>query len=237
MSNELATQKTEMAKVDQTEAPNIIAMAIQSGMDAESLKVLYELQKEERSSIAKAAYDKAMSKFNANPPTIVKDKRVSFSQTNYKHATLANVVSKIKSSLASHGLSMSWRTDHRENGEICVTAIISHELGHSEKTTMCGRPDDSGKKNSIQQIGSTVTYLERYTALAITGLAAFDDDDGISSEAIDEEKIAIMQERIKMYVIKPEDFLKWVGVVSVEQMTPVQYKTAMAAIEDIRKGA
>jgi hypothetical protein len=39
-------------------------------------------------------------------------------------------------------------------------------------------PDDSGKKNPIQQIASTVSYLERYTLFAITGLAPQEDDDG-----------------------------------------------------------
>ena len=40
-------------------------------------------------------------------------------------------------------------------------------------------PDSSGSKNSIQAIASTLTYLQRYTLLSITGLAASEaDDDG-----------------------------------------------------------
>ena len=55
-------------------------------------------------------------------------------------------------------------------------------MGHSEAVSIAGPLDDSGQKNGIQQIGSTITYLERYTLMAIMGLAAHDqDDDGIAS--------------------------------------------------------
>jgi hypothetical protein len=45
---------------------------------------------------------------------------------------------------------------------------------------MSGPHDQSGNKNAIQAIASTVTYLERHTAVAITGVAVSDeeDDDG-----------------------------------------------------------
>jgi hypothetical protein len=40
-----------------------------------------------------------------------------------------------------------------------------------------GCADATGNKNPVQQIGSTVTYLQRYTLLAATGLATSDSDD------------------------------------------------------------
>jgi hypothetical protein len=52
-------------------------------------------------------------------------------------------------------------------------------MGHSESTSLSASPDTSGSKNAIQAIGSTVSYLQRYTILALTGLATEDmDDDG-----------------------------------------------------------
>jgi hypothetical protein len=59
-------------------------------------------------------------------------------------------------------------------------------MGHSEETTLKAIPDTSGSKNSIQAIGSTVTYLERYTLLAAMGMAAAGmDNDG---RTVDEEQ-------------------------------------------------
>jgi hypothetical protein len=53
-------------------------------------------------------------------------------------------------------------------------------MGHSELTKMTAPSDTSGQKNSIQAIASTITYLQRYTLLAATGLTTKDmpDDDG-----------------------------------------------------------
>ena len=46
-----------------------------------------------------------------------------------------------------------------------------------ESTTLSGPPDTTGSKNDLQSIGSTISYLQRYTLLALTGLATFDMDD------------------------------------------------------------
>jgi hypothetical protein len=55
-------------------------------------------------------------------------------------------------------------------------------MGHSEENTLMAGKDDSGNKNGIQAIGSTVTYLQRYTLKAALGLAAGADDDGAKSD-------------------------------------------------------
>ena len=53
-----------------------------------------------------------------------------------------------------------------------MTCVLSHRDGHFEETTLTAGRDDSGKKNAIQQVGSTITYLQRYTLKAALGLAA-----------------------------------------------------------------
>ena len=152
-------------------------MAANNDLDVTKLKELLELQERYEANQAKKAYSAAMTAFKAKPPEIVKDKTVSYGQTTYNHASLGNVTSCINKALSKHGLSASWLTGQSEGG-IQVTCRISHILGHSESTSLSAPPDDSGKKNKIQQISSTITYLERYTLLALTGLATYEDDDG-----------------------------------------------------------
>ena len=84
--------------------------------------------------------------------------------------------------MAAHGLSYRFRTI--QDGAIKVTCILSHKSGHSEENTLSGPADASGSKNAIQAIGSTLTYLQRYTLTQALGLAASDDDDGRSAEAL-----------------------------------------------------
>jgi hypothetical protein len=63
-----------------------------------------------------------------------------------------------------------------------VTCKLTHKQGHSEEVTLEAPLDTSGGKNNIQAMGSSVSYLERYTLLAITGLATKEqDDDGAST--------------------------------------------------------
>ena len=57
-----------------------------------------------------------------------------------------------------------------------MTCTIKHVGGHSDSVSLGGPPDSGGAKNAIQARASTVTYLERYTLKAITGLAEADDD-------------------------------------------------------------
>ena len=153
--------------------------ALQAGMSIEQMQGIMSLQKDWESNEARKAYVADMAEFKRNPPEIYKTKQVAFSGTAYNHATLGDVAKAIVDSLARHGFSHSWETK-QSNGMITVTCKITHRLGHSESTTMEATPDNSGKKNAIQQVASSVTYLSRYTLLAACGLATMDmpDDDG-----------------------------------------------------------
>lgn len=160
----------------------LIKQAVESGADLEKLGKLLELQERWDATQAKKAYNQAMAEFKANPPKIGKDKTVSYGNTKYNHASLANVTDKVNTELSKYGLSAFWTTN--QNGKILVTCRITHVQGHSENTTLSASADTSGSKNPIQAIGSAITYLQRYTLLALTGLATFDqDDDGLKSES------------------------------------------------------
>jgi hypothetical protein len=179
-------QKKEIAvkqpqEIQGNSPADMIRMAVQGKADLTSLEKLLELQERYEANEARKEYHRAMADFKANPPKIGKDKKVGYStqkgNVGYSHASLANVTEKISTELSKHGLSASWST--KQNGQVMVTCKITHIKGHSEETTLAAPSDTSGSKNPIQAIGSTITYLERYTLLALTGLATFDmDDDG-----------------------------------------------------------
>lgn len=162
----------------------LLQIAVQNGADLDKLERLMALQERWEANQAAQAFAQAMAAFKAaDAVRIVKDKHVRFQSqkgiTEYDHATIGNVVKVITEALAPHGLSHSWTTQ-QEGGEIRVTCKLRHRGGHFEEVTLSGNPDPSGGKNPIQAIGSTVTYLQRYTLLLITGCATSDqpDDDG-----------------------------------------------------------
>lgn len=170
--------KTELVPMI-TSPAQMIREAIDGKASLEQMDKLLALQEKWEANQAKKAYHKAMAAFKADPPSIGKDRTVDFKtdkgRVNYNHASLANVTKLISASLSKHGLSATWRVS--QEGAIRVTCKITHEDGHSEETTLSAPSDQSGSKNPIQAIGSTITYLERYTLLAMTGLATHEDDD------------------------------------------------------------
>lgn len=173
--------------------------ALREDFDVDKLQKLLDVKKDWEANEARKAFVAAMAAFKADAPTIVKDKRVEFSGTKYTHASIGNVVGVVCAALGRHGLSHRWDTK-QENGLITVTCVITHQLGHSESVSLSGKPDDSGKKNAIQQTASTVSYLQRYTLLSATGLATIDqeDDDGVSA-AKSPEDLAAEEEKRKQH--------------------------------------
>lgn len=162
----------------------LISMAVEKGMGLDYLERLMDLQTRYEASEARKAFNEALAAFKSVTVIISKTKHVNYSagggSVDFWHASIGDVVAALSTALSPHGLSLRWDVKQPGGGMIEVTCILSHRLGHSESVTMTAPKDDSGKKNTIQQIASAVTYLERYTALAVTGVATRDqgDDDG-----------------------------------------------------------
>lgn len=161
--------------------------ALTSGK-VEQLDKLLDLQTKWEAGEARKDYVAAMAAFKAEPMEILKRKLVEFKTrdgdlTSYHHAELADVTDAVVPAMGKHGLSHRWDVK-QESGNITVSCIVTHARGHSESISMTAQPDASGKKNAIQQVASTVTYLQRYTLLAMTGMATKGmDDDGRGYEA------------------------------------------------------
>ena len=207
----------------------LVAMAIQNGSSVEQLEKLMALQERHEANEARKAYTVAMNNFKADAPTIVKNKTVAFNDVKYKHAGLNQVSAIIGEALAKHQLSHRWSTE--QNGiDIKVTCIITHSLGHSESVSLTGSPDVSGKKNSIQAVGSTVTYLQRYTLLAAAGIAVGDDDDGAGhkSDCLAQDELDAILQGIE--ACKNVDELKTAYMSAIDKANKLKDNDAVAHI-------
>lgn len=170
-----------------------------SGLKVAELKEYMEMQLTWEKREAEKAFHVAMAEFKKNPPKILKSKKVTYKtssgETSYSHAELGEITEAIGKSLSLHGLNATWETE--QENSIKVTCTITHEDGHSQSTSLSSPPDNSGGKNSIQAIGSTITYLQRYTLLALTGLAATgQDNDGNNGDNDQNIKIPTLTDKI-----------------------------------------
>jgi len=179
----------DLAEIDNREIAKpvsptgMIQLAIQKGMDAAAIRELNALRKELKEEQARDAFIAAFAAFKKNPPSVLKNKLVDFptakGRTTYMHATVDNVCEALDPALTEHGFCYRWETENLEGGIVRVTCVLIHEQGHSESTSLQAVNDSSGGKNAVQAVGSTTTYLQRYTLLLATGIVVRNaDDDG-----------------------------------------------------------
>lgn len=228
--------------VKQATPADLLNIAIDGKADLDKLERLMILQEKWEANQAKKAYSEAMTAFKASPPKIEKDKKVKYTtktgiNVNYNHATLWNITEKISAELSKHGLSAAWITK-QEGANVTVTCKISHIKGHSEETSLTAGLDDSGGKNTIQALGSAISYLERYTLLALAGLATHDmDTDGKVNEEVkyvsDKQKSTIV-DMINAKEVDEDKFLEYMGIESVSKLPERDYNKAMMALRSAK---
>jgi hypothetical protein len=213
------------------------------GADMDKMMQLMSWRKEIVSEQKRAAFDEAMAAAKAEIPVIRKNRRVGFDtkggdRTEYSHEDMGEIARTVDPILAKHGLSYRFRVSSEVNAPVMVTCIVSHRDGHFEETTLTAGRDDSGKKNAIQQVGSTITYLQRYTLKAALGLAAAQDDDGRTSEAPDTisleqtEQLLALADEVEA---DKEAFCRYFKVEGIAQLKAKDFDRAIAALNKKRK--
>lgn len=191
-------EENNIVPLTQTGQPDLLAMFVQGGnTDVQTLKELMSLKERNDANEAKKAFTAAINQFRADCPTVTKTKKAH----NSKYAGLAESIDQIKDTMSANGLSHRWTTGQRD-GTVNVTCIVSHIGGHEESTTLSGEPDTSGSKNSIQAVGSTVSYLQRYTLFAALGLASADEDNDGNAVNLAHVNEAIKKHFFSIYAIK-----------------------------------
>lgn len=181
--NDVVTKDSTEVQV-LTTPDTLLERAVDAGAGPETISQFLELKAQYEAQEAKKAFSEAMAAFQVDKPILPRTKSVRFGsnqQAAYKFCPLDVMAQLLKGPLQTHGLSYSWQGVAKE-GQEGQRCIIKHIQGHSEYTELFAPADTSGNKNSIQAIGSTATYLQRYTLKAALGLVEVDeDDDGVTS--------------------------------------------------------
>lgn len=164
---------------------SILQRAVESGANPDTLAKLLELHERFEANEARKQFEVSFAAFKTEAPKLEKSKEVGYEtskgRTSYKYTPLDHIANTLGPILAKHGLSYNWKQDCSAGGSIQVTCVLRHVQGHSIDNTLASQSDPSGSKNSIQAIGSAVTYLRRYTLLGILGMATSDEDtDGVT---------------------------------------------------------
>jgi hypothetical protein len=238
-----AVVKAEASPVPATTtpgAPSLLAIlqAVMTDPTAsiERMNSAFDFYQRLEAAQARKAFETAMAAAKAEFDPIVKRHEVKYSTTSYKHEDLADIEAAVKPALSKHGLSYRWRVTSKPNEPVSVTCVVTHEGGHFEETTLHAGADNSGGKNSIQGVGSTLTYLQRYTLKPALGLAAARDDDGKRSddkpaERITEQQAKELEALAAKARIDPQIIREHFKVEAFGELTPAQLTVAKGRIE------
>jgi len=241
MSELVAKKETELATIQSQSSLSPMVQAVLSGqMTPEQLQALLNVQKEYERNEAEKAFHRALAEFKKHDIQIGRDKLVTYKTdkgtTSYRHATLGAALTIVNPILSQYGLSLTWTTnqDMQNGGRVKVTCVLSHAMGFSTSTSLEASPDSSGSKNNIQAIGSTISYLERYTAFSLLGLASMDqDDDGAGAdgpEYINEEQVVELERLLSEVKADKAMFLKYMKVAGLTIIPVDQYDRAVRAL-------
>jgi len=167
-------------------------LATNPQLNIEVFDRLLAARREEEDRAAERAFNAALSLAKGAAEPVLKKHQVEFaskdpgkSRTKYKYEEFADIARVIDPVLSQHGL--SYRFDVWQQGDkVFCSTVLSHADGY----TKTGKPLEGStaippgsNMNSLQALGSALTYLQRYGLRAALGLAAGRDDDAQSLSA------------------------------------------------------
>lgn len=212
---------------------DMIERAVSSGASIDTIEKLMGLQERWEKNQARKAFDAAVAEAKAEIRPVA---RTATGHNSKRYADFAAIARAVDPVLSKHGLSYRFRSEQSER--INVTCVLSHRLGHSEQTTLSGPPDTTGNKNAVQAIGSTLTYLQRYSLMQALGLAASNDDDARTmdtGEVVMDDQIAALRKLIAEVAADEAKFCKYLKIATLADLPVSRFKDAVSALEAKRK--
>ena len=192
---------------------------------------------------ARVAFAESFQKFKEDAPKILKTKHVSFPSkdsskpgTNYWHVELDKACDLLIPALLKVNITHRWKSTDLPGGMIRFTCFLRHNLGHEEEgSSLAGPADQSGGKNPMQGVGSSTSYLQRYTFLATCGIVpSGTDNDGAMVSGVMQEQGDVLICDIQQADTPGNAMAEWTKAISIARsFTPPDYK-AMTLFTEAR---
>lgn len=214
----------------------IARLATDPQADVTKLEKLLDAQERIMNKKAEMAFASSMAELQPLLPTIKHDAKIKHGEKLIStYSTYEAIDSVIKPLYTKYGFAISFNSKRNDDGTMVYYGTVSHKDGHSKTAEMVLPSDSSGAKNSIQALGSTISYAKRYlVGMLLNLVTAGEDDDGDKFGTVDTEKAAEIDLLIRNSGANREQFLKYMGVKDVLSIKASDYKTA---IESLNKKA
>lgn len=182
--SQIAKKEESGAVVPMNEADSLMEVisraASDQSFDADKMEKLLGMYERLSDRKAKVAFHSALAEMQPKLPIITEHGAIKHgNKVISKYALWEDINEAIRPILQAHGFALSFRVGRNDQHGVMITAMLSHREGHSEETTLTLETDNSGSKNAVQAVGSSIHYGQRYAAIALLNITTRGgDDDG-----------------------------------------------------------
>lgn len=213
MTRVARVETTERMPVTISESSTILQIiervAMDPGADIDKMERLMAMHERFQAKQAEQQFSEALSAMQEEMPVIgerggIKDKSGRIQST---YALWEDINEMIKPVLARHGFALTFRMPSNDRG-IQVEGVLSHRAGHRETTSILLPVDNSGGKNAVQSVASSVSYGKRYTAGALLNFTTTGEDDDGNGPAVTPRVTSVQAAQLAMLLEKCSDKAK-----------------------------
>lgn len=176
----------------------------------------------------------ALSNLQSDISNPVKDARGH----KHQYASFPSVLNTIRPHLRANGLSIIQTTTKDLVGQNVWTVVVVTRLLHKSGQWIedeISAPVSDKANNSVQEMGSLISYLKRYAIQGLVMITGDDDDDGQAAGNIQQneqvpmpllEEVEELRDLMKKKGIKEKQITDAYGVEFLEEMTKSQHDAA-----------
>lgn len=175
---ELEVQNEQQIQPANSDPGVMLAEAIKAGHNVETIRVLSELFEKFRDDQRRREFYAAMSAFQANMPSIPKQKEVKdkSGKVRYRYAPLDAIVDAVKPSLEKYGLTYTLKPDQDDGPQFTARLAVRHVNGYEEETSFTVPIDTDSYMSAPQKVGAARTFALRYAFCNAFGILTSDED-------------------------------------------------------------
>ena len=221
---------------------NFVAQAVRDpAIDVAKLEALLRMQREIVAEDARVQFNRSFAALSAEIRQIERRGVADMGAKGaYKFAKREDLDAMLRPLMREHGLAVSFRPVPRPNGNLTIEGELLHVAGHSKTAELTLPPDIGPGRNSLQALGSAITYAERYLTEMLLNVVRCDvDDDGASAadHPVTDEQLKHISRLIHETKSNVPAFLKHVvpGTERLADIRACDFAKCVAALETKRR--
>ncbi len=231
MSAELARQDGAAVAVQpQSDLMAVIARAAaDENVNVDKMERLFALKERMDGQERQRLFAEALARIQADAPRITQHGKTD----KAKFAKLEDIDFAMRPLMAGEGFSLSFDTE-MVDGKVLMVGKLSHRAGHSEEKRLALPIDNGPGRNSIQAMGSTVSYGRRYlTKMFFNIIEVGEDNDGNGApgKTITQNQADQLNDLITEIGGDARDkILAWAKVGKIADLPAAKFDGAMSAL-------